>query len=876
MQRGYGYRGNPNLKRPGQAIHWTNEMVSEWIKCSDDPIYFIETYMKITDPDGKMVNFKLYDYQRKIIESYHKNRNTISCMARQSGKALPLDTEIPTPLGWRTIEELEVGDEVFDENGKPVKIIATSPIFINRDCYKITFDDGSNVIADAQHLWTVEEKSRRRVITKTISTQEIYNLNPTKVDSRNKIISKWRIPLAKPIQYKDKEVKIDPYLLGVWLGDGEAASGRITCQQSDLIEYKMAVGSDFSSNHLKSHIYTGTVYGLMPILRSYNLLKNKHIPKDYLFNSINKRIALLQGLMDTDGWVNEKQNCIALSYNRYPQLIEDVYELLTSLGLKVTRKHYHKTNSIRLSFHCSKEMFEVFKLKRKLDKQQIKGYRPTFTKSRFIRLIEKVKSVPTKCLTVNSHNHLFLCTRHFIPTHNSTTTCGFILWFINFHQNQNVAILANKGEIAMEILGRVQFAHQNLPKWIQQGTEEWNKGSFVLENGSRVRATATGPRSIAGFTVNFLFIDEAAHIENWYEFYAASSETIASSKKAKIALVSTPNGLNHFWEIFSSTEKNGYNAIKVNWRQVPGRDEKWKQEALARMNFDEEKFRQEHECEFLGSSGTLIAGWKLQLMFPAIPIMDRAKLRMWKAPVKGHTYVIVCDVSEGKGLDYNAFQVIDITRLPYEQVARFKDNLNSPIEYTETIYQTAQNYNEAAVLVENNLNLGGQIADMLYDKFEYEHVLHTQSKGRDGKQISGGFNKSTEKGIRTTKTVKAVGCQILKLLVEKDQLLINDSDTIYELSTFSRHKKSYEAEAGKHDDLVVGLFLFAWLSDQTYFKELTDINTLAKLREKSEEAIMEDLLPFGFVVDHQPIDPAEELELDPEDNWLLADDLINS
>lgn len=456
----------------------------------------------------------------------------------------------------------------------------------------------------------------------------------------------------------------------------------------------------------------------------------------------------------------------------------------------------------------------------------------------------------------------------------STTTCGFILWFINFHSFQNVAILANKGDIAMEILGRVQFAHQNLPTWIQQGTVEWNKGSFVLENGSKVRATATGPRSIAGFTVNFLFIDEAAHIENWEEFYAASSETISAGKNTKIALVSTPNGLNHFFEIFSAAGKNGYNAIKVSWRKVPGRDENWKKAALQRMNFNEEKFRQEHECEFLGSSGTLIAGWKLQIMFPSIPIHDQAKLRMWKKPQRGHIYCIICDCSEGKGMDYNAFQVIDITKLPYEQVARFRDNMNSPIEYCQTIYQTASNYNNAAVLVENNINLGGQVVDHLADDYDYEYILYSANKGRDGKQISGGFAKTTERGIRTTKTVKAVGCSILKLLIEQDKLIVNDADTIYELSTFSRKKKSYEAEPGKHDDLVVGLFLFGWLTEQPYFRELSDINTLAKLREKTEEQIMEELTPFGFIVNHQDDDMALEVEATETDNWLFSEDLL--
>lgn len=216
----------------------------------------------------------------------------------------------------------------------------------------------------------------------------------------------------------------------------------------------------------------------------------------------------------------------------------------------------------------------------------------------------------------------------------STTTCAFILWYIIFHADKTVALLANKGDTAREILGRVQLAYQHLPKWLQQGVVEWNKGSFVLENNSRVLAAATSASAIRGYTINLLFIDEAAHIDGWDEFFTSVYPTISSGAESKIILVSTPNGLNHFYATWVNAVegRNGYNAIQVNWRDVPGRDEKWKENTLAGMNFDIEKFNQEMECEFLGSSGTLIAGWKLKELVHQTPLVEKEGLIQYFQP----------------------------------------------------------------------------------------------------------------------------------------------------------------------------------------------------------------------------------------------------
>jgi hypothetical protein len=451
----------------------------------------------------------------------------------------------------------------------------------------------------------------------------------------------------------------------------------------------------------------------------------------------------------------------------------------------------------------------------------------------------------------------------------STTTCAFILWYIIFHKDKTVALLANKGDTAREILGRIQLAYQHLPTWLQQGIKEWNKGSFELENNSRVIAAATSTDSIRGYSINMLFIDEAAFIENWDEFFTSVYPTISSGTESKIVLVSTPCGLNHFYSIWVNAiqKRNQYQHIQVMWQDVPGRDEKWKEDTLAAMNFDLEKFDQEYNCEFLGSSGTLIAGWKLKELVHQNPIVEREGLIQYIPPLEQHVYIMLCDVSRGKGLDYSAFQLIDVTSMPYQQVCVYRNNAISPIDYADFIHRSAKAYNNASVLVEIN-DIGEQVSHSLHYDFGYEHVLFTENAGRSGKRITGGFGGgSVDKGIRTTKIVKSVGCSILKLLIEQNQFIVNDFHTINELSTFSKKGTSYEAESGKHDDLVMCLVLFAWLSEQQYFKDYTNINTLMSLREKTEEDMEQDMAPFGFMMDGRD-EYDETIEKFVPESWM--------
>ena len=430
----------------------------------------------------------------------------------------------------------------------------------------------------------------------------------------------------------------------------------------------------------------------------------------------------------------------------------------------------------------------------------------------------------------------------------TTTAVAVILHYILFNEYKTVAILANKGDAAKEVLDRVKIAYEALPKWMQQGVEEWNKFNIVLENGCKIYAGTTSSSAIRGKSISFLYLDEVAFIEGYDDFFASVYPTISSGESTKLMMTSTPNGLNHFWKTCKGAEEqtNGYEFTKVMWYDVPGRDEKWRQETLEALDFDEQKFRQEYCCEFLGSSGTLIDGSKLKELAYSRPIVEREGLTQYEPAKENSTYVMTVDVSRGKGLDYSTFSVFEITQMPYKQVCVFRDNMVSPVDFASVIYRIGLMYNESAVLIEIN-DIGEQVSDVLLMDYGYENLLYTENAGRSGKRISSGFGKRVDNGIRTTKSVKSIGCTILKMLIEQNQLLIQDYNTIQELSRFSKRGSSYEAESGAHDDLVMNLVIFAWLTDQTFFKDLTDINTLMKLRQKTEEQIEEELLPFGFI-----------------------------
>jgi len=493
-------------------------------------------------------------------------------------------------------------------------------------------------------------------------------------------------------------------------------------------------------------------------------------------------------------------------------------------------------------------------------------------------------------ITVDSPDHRFYSGD--ILSHNSTVVCAFVLWYMLFNGKQpTVAFLANKGKTAMEILRKVQLAYSNLPLWLQPGVTDWNKTSFELENGARAVSEATSPDSIRGYAVDLLFVDEAAFVDNWDEFWPSTYNTITSSDTTSAVLVSTPRGLNHFHKLWHDAHKqsnpdpevadewNEFHPIKVTWRDVPGRDEKWKKLALAAVGGDQGAFDQEHNVEFLGSTNTLLSGACLQYLREKCikkPLFEREGLKQYVKPIQGHQYILIADVSEGKGLDYSAFSVIDVTAKPFEQVCVYRSNELTPLDYAEVIHAVGNFYNKASILVELN-SIGGQVLHILHHEKEYENLIRTEpTRVGQSKKVSGGFsNKPHELGVRTTKTVKATGCSLAKILIEQNELKIWDETTIYELSRFSKKSQTigYQAEKGATDDIVMGLVLFGWLSDQNYFLELTDVDVLARLRNMDERRTVENLVPFATIYTHQP-QAAESSYFGPDnpEGWKADED----
>ena len=450
------------------------------------------------------------------------------------------------------------------------------------------------------------------------------------------------------------------------------------------------------------------------------------------------------------------------------------------------------------------------------------------------------------------HDERFVICKMPRQTGKSTTIISYLLHYILFNSEVNVAVLANKGAVARELLSRLQLAYEHLPKFLQQGVTIWNKGNIELENGSKILASATSGSAVRGSSFNIIFLDEFAHVPNTIaeSFFTSVYPTISSGETTKVFIVSTPLGMNLFYKMWVDAEekRNNYVPIEVHYSQVPGRDEKWKQETI--KNTSESQFNQEFLCEFLGSTRTLIDPSKLRTMVFKKPIFSSNNIDVYEEPIKKATYCMIVDTAQGKGLDFSAFSVFDVSQIPYRQVVKYRDNKISPMLYPNIIYQVGMKYNTAFTLLEIN-DMGSQVAEALHYDLEYENVMITSMKGRAGQQIGGGFSKNIQLGIRTSKQLKRIGCATLKEMIETDKLIVPDFETIAELTTFASKHNSYEAEEGSHDDLAMTLVIFAWLVQQRYFKDMTDLDLRQKMYEDFEEQFEQDMLPFGIIDDGQ-------------------------
>ena len=449
----------------------------------------------------------------------------------------------------------------------------------------------------------------------------------------------------------------------------------------------------------------------------------------------------------------------------------------------------------------------------------------------------------------------------------TVTAAACILHYTIFEEDKTVAIMANKSAAAREVLNRYQIMYENLPIWMQQGVRVWNKGDVELENNSKVLTAATTAAAIRGKSVNWLYIDEAAIIPNNVadEFFTSVYPTISAGETTKILLTSTPLGYNHFWKFWNEAEKkeNGFEHMFIPYYEIPGRDEKWLEEQKQLLG--EVKFNQEVMCEFLGSTNTLINAQTIGRLSSKNPEYQNNGLDIYESPQEGHYYAMACDTARGIGGDYSAFVVVDITDMPYKVVAKYRRNDVAPMLYPDIIGKVGRDYNNAFILVEVN-DIGQQVAEILHQEVEYENILSTVTE-QNRQYVSPGFGKATKHGVTTSKQVKRQGCFTFKSLLEEQKLLIFDDHIIHEISTFIEKGNTYQADEGYHDDLVMCMVLFGWLTSQNFFKDMTDVNVREGLYGQQMGEIESNLTPFIRVDGQEP-----EVEVIGDDVWLLEDE----
>lgn len=454
----------------------------------------------------------------------------------------------------------------------------------------------------------------------------------------------------------------------------------------------------------------------------------------------------------------------------------------------------------------------------------------------------------------------------------TTVLAAIALWYLLFQRNFSVLIAAHKGDKARDIIGSIQDMYMELPSWVQQGIVEWNKGSFRLENGSRIRASTTSVSSARGDTYNIIMLDEFAFVAEHVadEFLKSVIPTVASGKDTKIIITSTPKGLNMFYKVWKGAIENKvappnhFVPIAVEWNEVPGRDEVFRASIIAQ--FGENYWNQEFACAFIGSSATLISAAKLLTLADTPPIMASENRRMFQKPIPGHLYACTVDTAEGLGGDFSVIMIFDVTTLPYQQVFIFQDRDIDPMALPGEVLSACRAYNNAMVLVESNF--GGLIADILWHEYEYENVISTARAVKNPSGTKVGFGgKQMRHGVQMNALAKRIGCSNLKTLIENDQLIVHDEKTIDELQRFAVKGKSYAAESG-NDDLVMAMVLLGWLADQGYLKDQNDTNVRTSIAAMNEARINDSMLT-GFHSTGLEDTSAPVAARAGDDSWLM-------
>lgn len=836
--------GNPNLPTSKAVFEYTPEMVAEIEKCKNDILYFAKNYFYIIDPDEGKVRINLYDFQERVLGEIRDYRFNILLSPRQASKALALDTPIPTPNGWTTMGELKDGDQVYGRDGKPCNVVMAHNVRYDRPCYEIEFDNGEIIVADEDHNWFTQNKNERDLVVKSKgsvkTTKELLNNFKTKSGEPF-----YRIPSCiNGLEKTQKELLIPPYVLGLWLGDGHTNGSRITVG-NQYIEELTAELTKFKKYKLSSiyhksrNIYSlnlvkvdgnrrdkGTRPCLSTELRTLNLMGNKHIPEVYMLGSRDQRMELLMGLIDSDGMIDKRGNAIFTNAN--VSLVLQVKELIESLGYKTVYK-INKTylNGVR----CKDSAYVSFRpreyvCKLLFKKERIKINKINYPDSNkrnqwhYIKDIRPVKSVPVRCITVDSDDNLFLCGKTLIPTHNTTLMTMAALHEACFKDFKNIVIVANKESTAIEIFRRVQLAYEELPGWLKPGVEEYGKTSAVFTNGSRISISTTTGSAIRGTSLNLLIVDEMAFIENHLveEFWKSVYPTISRAKTSKVLIASTPNGKgNLFYKLYSGAEKgnNGFHPSKIEWNEIPGRDEAWKEQQIKILG-SYESFMQEFGNSFLDTGDAslneeLFDRLKAECKEP-LHILKDGHYKIWEEYNPENIYAIGGDVSEGVGLDASVLEIFNITDpANITQAAEYHNNTIGPAAFVNEIVEIAGHWGNPLLLIERN-NQGTGVCDTLVNTHMYQNLVSWGAKVA---------HKNPQNGMISHINTKFKAVTNQRYFVnETEAVTFRSIECLKEFKNFVRYPNgSWKAKAGEHDDRVMAV---VWMLMSLY-NEITEM-----------------------------------------------------
>lgn len=805
------------VKKPGAEKPRTKEEDEEWIKCAADPFYFMTTYCKVVTPKGR----KLYEpriYQEDMIKLICDEQMTCINAPRQCGKALALDTVVPTPTGYTTMGDIVPGDFVIGDDGKPTQVIGVSPVMYDHTCYRVRFSTGEEVIADAEHLWTVNKIWSNR--KHTLTTQQLLDAGVL-VGKKNE--ARFSIDTMSAFESVDENLPIDPYVLGYWLGDGTSRVGAITVHRDDLsellvnIEKANLVVSRVSE--YRPGVMNVAIEGLTSALGALNLRQNKHIPVQYLRASRESRIALLQGILDSDGYVSADKGRIEL-IQKSKTLIDDIHELISSLGVRcslpstktITQFDESGVDYYRIHVSIFSSDFQPFRLERKRIKvrENPAESRKYSTKKRQIVAIEPVASVPVRCIKVDNESSLFCVTRSFIPTHNTISLGLYALHQAIFTDDFTVGFTSFKTTNCKDFLARVKTAYEELPDFLKPAVTLYNRTEVAFAHGSQIYVQVTSENALRGRTNQLAIIDEFAFVSPLVaeEFYTALLPSLTADGEestTKAIFISTPRGtVGKYAELAfgAMAKRNGFAYMKVDYKLIPGRTEEFKKKMLGKMS--KEKYHQEYEGAFVSDSPLLINSSILEALPSKEPVRTfRTFFDIYVESFKGRRIAFACDVAEGISKDNHAIQAVDVET--FEQVAEFSNNtLNQTMYFKEIVAFIEHLFDEGAVdvyyTVEAN-SIGQGIIRLIENSTNdaLQNAIMISDINKDG--------TITRLGTYTTNPKKMTGCMSLKDLVETNRMTLHSIKVLTELKFFIKQGAGFAAEKGAKDDLVMALVL---------------------------------------------------------------------